>query len=285
VQVNTNLVNSVNSDDLKIPAVILAAGQGKRLMPYTEKLPKPLVTVGGKPILEYVLTHLIDAGIRHFFIVVGYQSDKIEQWIEDEFVRGIYCDYEKRCSKKLGPLGFSYIHQDDINGTGGAALLAEAHVLDNGYNSFFLTYGDILVSTTVYRRIIQEYMLDVQNNVKKDLYLVGNLTEDPSMGAALYYKGDRVVKLIEKPDKSVPKTDLNNAGIYIFNKDIFNRLKITPRSVRGEIELTWPIIEILKQENKVIKLIRMNPNEFWCDVGTVKVLEDLNRNTQWKKLI
>ena len=274
-----------NLDDLKIPAVILAAGQGKRLKPYTENLPKPLVKVGGKPILEYVLTHLIDAGIRHFFIIIGYKSEKIEQWVEEEFVRDIYCTYEHQYGKKLGPLGFSYIHQEDINGTGGAALLAEEHVLDNGYSAFLLAYGDILVSTSVYKRIIQEYLHDIKNNTKKELYLVGNLTEDPSAGGALYYSQDRLTKFIEKPDKSAPKTDLNNAGIYIFNNDIFNRLKFTPRSVRGEIELTWPIIEMLEKENKFIKLIRMTESEFWCDVGTVKVLEDLNQNQQWKNLL
>ena len=264
---NTKLKFSKN---INIPAVILAAGRGNRLRPYTDDVPKPLLKVVGKPILEYVLVNLFKSGIRHFILITGYKAEMIEDWIQNEFLVKIYKDYKKELGCDVGSIAFSFIRQKDINGTGGAALLAERHVIENKYEDFLLTYGDILVEGKIYQRLVDKYL---QNS--HSLYLVGNHTDDPSSGAAIYYNDDLIVDFIEKPEKSAPKTDLNNAGIYIFKKTIFEKLHNTGLSARGEIELTAPVIQMVKN-GLPIGLVKMSDMEFWCDVGTTTVYEELN---------
>ena len=98
------------------------------------------------------------------------------------------------------------------------------------------------MSWSVYERIVDTFQ---KNNL--EWYLVGNPTEDASAGAAIYYHDYWIDNMIEKPPKTAPFTDLNNAGSYIFPPVIFELLENTPLSARGEIELTAPIIDRIHQ--------------------------------------
>lgn len=254
---------------INIPAVILAAGQGKRLRQFTEEVPKVLVEVHGKPLLDYVLLNLIEVGVKQFFIVTGYKADLVEKWIHNRF-----------SSKKFESLNFEFIYQEKINGTGGATLLTEQFIKKKGFNAFFLTYGDLLVSGSVIKRLF-----NIFQHEEHDIFLVGNPTDDPSAGAAIYYEGNTIVDLIEKPISTAPKTDLNNSGIYIFQNTIYDFLEKTKPSIRGEIELTDPIIKILHENNQKIRLIKILEDEFWYDVGTVDSLKKLNNDEFWNSKV
>mgnify|MGYP006282862179 CR=1 FL=1 len=264
---------------INIPAVILAAGQGTRLLPLTADTPKPMIKIHDRPIIEYILRNLIDVGFRHFLIVTGYKSEKIERWIQEEFCMDIYSCFRKKEGENLGALAFSFIRQEDINGTGGAALLTEQHILKNGYSHFFLTYGDILASKTVYEKLIRKYQGE-----DADLYLVANQTDDPSAGAAVYTNDNKIIRFIEKPPKSAPKTNLGNAGIYIFNVKIFNALHNTHKSERGEVELTAPFQPMIESGDN-LSVIKMTDEEFWCDVGNMKRYKELNQSQDWIRKI
>ncbi|MBD3353366.1 MAG: NTP transferase domain-containing protein [Candidatus Lokiarchaeota archaeon] len=269
----------METNKANIPAVILAAGKGTRLRPLTYDHPKPLLYLGNKRILEIILLNLIKAGIRHFLVITGYKGKEIEKWIQEEFVVRIYRDYEKEYNIDIGPLVFSLIRQEDINGTGGAALLVEEHILKNGYEFFLLTYADIVVSSTIYKRLIQSYQ-----QCNNDVFLVANPTDDPSKGAAVYYDSNIVRNIIEKPKLDAPKTDMENSGIYIFSNKIFDRLRETKPSERGEIEITAPVKNMC-DENIPIRLVKMGEDEFWCDVGTLNIYKDLNNNQSWKRKV
>lgn len=264
----------------QLPAIILVAGKGTRLRPYTESIPKPLLELGGHPILEYILTNLIKVGVRYFIFITGYKEDIIRDWIQNVFCVKVFKESDDLfCFKPNATnecIGVSFIHQENVNGTGGAALLAETQIKENGYNDFFLTYGDILVSRSTYQRLI-----DMYSKEEADAYIVGNPTKDPSAGAAVYYDGNKVINFIEKPGLDAPKTDLNNSGVYIFHKDLFERLKNTKPSIRGEIELTQPIIDMV-HEGRNVKVVKVQDEEFWCDVGTVEIYEQLNKDLSWK---
>ncbi|MHA1396037.1 MAG: sugar phosphate nucleotidyltransferase [Promethearchaeota archaeon] len=266
---------------VKLPVVILAAGQGKRLNPYTKDTPKPLLELHGRKILEYIILNLILAGIRYFIIITGFQAAKIENWIKNELCINLFNYCENKINKFSDSIAFSFIRQEKINGTGGAALLAENHVIKNGYSHFLLTYGDILVSGQVYSRLINAYL-----NNSAELYLVGNYAdrEKISQSAAIYYEGDFVKDIVEKPPKDAPITDMNNSGIYIFSKEIFKYLKETGPSVRGEIEITAPI-KLLAKQNRKIRLVKMERDEFWCDIGTPETYNMLKKDKGWLKKI
>jgi NDP-sugar pyrophosphorylase family protein len=245
-----------------LKAVVLVAGKGNRLRPLTEKTPKPLLHAQGTPLLEYILDGLHQTGINEICLIVGYLEEQFRTWVKDVYL----------ASSSRSDIKIDFITQTNINGTGGAVLLAKEWV---GESYVLVTYGDILMSWSVYDR-----MVDLFRKNELSWLLVGNPTEDASAGAAIYYEDTYILDMIEKPPKTAPKTDLNNAGCYIFPSEIFHLLENTHLSPRGEIELTAPIIDRIHQK-KPPYLIKMRNDEFWCDVGTIPVLDKLNQDKSW----
>src|SRR5215470_4318153 len=107
-------------------AIILAAGKGTRMRELTQELPKPMLKVQGKPILEHIIDGLRTTGIGEFCVITGYRADVIENY----FASG----------SRLG-IQISYARQVVQDGTGKAPELAKSFV---GADNFLLTYGDIL---------------------------------------------------------------------------------------------------------------------------------------------
>ena len=105
-------------------AIILCAGLGKRMKPYTDDYQKTMLPFKGKPVLEFIIEGIKRAGIRDFILVVGYRKEQIIDYFQDGRNRGIKIDY---------------IEQKDLNGTGEAVLLCEK-LIDNSV--FFLKWGD-----------------------------------------------------------------------------------------------------------------------------------------------
>src|SRR5512134_1163538 len=117
-------------------AVILAAGKGTRMKDLTNELPKPMLKVHGRPILEHILEGLLAAGIREVFIVTGYRADVIEDYFGDG----------RRWNARV-----VYGRQLVQDGTGKAPELAKDFV---GSDDFLLTYRDILVKPETYPSLI-----------------------------------------------------------------------------------------------------------------------------------
>ncbi|HOL48747.1 MAG TPA: sugar phosphate nucleotidyltransferase, partial [bacterium] len=113
--------------------VILAAGKGTRMKTLTAATPKPMLNVGGKPILEHILIKLKEIGLKEFVIIVGYLSDKIKDYFKDG---------------KEWDIKINYIEQREQNGTGAAVLLAKEYVEKK---EFILTNGDIWITKNDFR--------------------------------------------------------------------------------------------------------------------------------------
>ncbi|MHA2123192.1 MAG: nucleotidyltransferase family protein [Promethearchaeota archaeon] len=239
-------------------AVILCAGFGKRLKPYTDKIPKTMIPVHGKPLLEYIICGLILAGFKEFTIVVGHLKEKIINYFQG--------------GNKWG-IDIEYVEQTEINGTGGALLLCEDMIKNR---NFFLTWGDVLVSYNVYKKVVEIFRTENPNYV-----LVTNYTDDPYKGGAVNCEGKYCIELIEKPVRGKSGYNLNNCGIFIFAKEGFDVLKMLKPSVRGEIELTEAINFGIINHNWKVRVIKMTKDQFRGDFGDIKVYEQLNKDTDW----
>lgn len=257
--------------------VILAAGKGTRLKPYTYYAPKPLLKLHGKPILEYIIDGiLVHTQIKEFCLIIGYKNEMIRQWCNNYYLR--------KLESKGIKASFHFIEQKEINGTGGATLLAENWV--DGEH-FMEVYGDILVFQPIYGRLYRAFASQFQNKQNKTIRyaLVGNYTKDPSAGAAIYVNDqNEIINMIEKPPKEATPTNYNNAGLYMFTPQIFEELKNMGLSPRGEIELTAPIIQQIKSRNPPV-FIGMTQDEFWCDVGTKEAFDSLESDEFLEKKI
>jgi NDP-sugar pyrophosphorylase family protein len=200
-------------------AVILAAGRGTRLGELTNELPKPMLPLQGKPILEHLLDRLRATGIERAFLVTGYRAEVIEQH---------FAGY---------PMEIGLARQTVIDGTARAALLAREFT---GNEPFLLTFGDILAETADYQGLIARL------DGSAEAVLGCKWVEDPYQGAAVYVDGEGVVKqIIEKPPRGTSTTNWNSAGLYVFRPSIYGELAGVPKSPRGEYELTSGVEQLL----------------------------------------
>ncbi len=241
-------------------AIILCAGFGKRLKPYTDEYQKTMIPVHGKPLMEYIVNGLIIAGFKKLIIVVGYLKEQIIDYFQS--------------GNKWG-INIEYVEQIETNGTGGALLLCKDLIKDS---HFFLTWGDILVPYNVYKEVIEIFKKENQ-----DYVLVTNYTDDPYKGGAVDCKGKYCIEVKEKPTKGKSSSNLNNCGIFIFSKKVFDVLIQLKPSVRGEIEITEAINYGILKQNWKVRVIKMDRDQFRGDFGDKNVYELLNKDSNWLK--
>jgi dTDP-glucose pyrophosphorylase len=218
-------------------AVILAAGRGTRMGTITQSIPKPMVPIRGRPMLEHILERLTAAGVARFVIVVGYQREAIEDHFRGTKFRIDFCV------------------QEPVNGTGSAALLARPYVADA---PFLLTFGDILCDPQEYTHAMER--LDGET----EAVLAVKAVADPWQGAAVYSDNEIVTRIIEKPPKGTSTTHWNSAGFYCFRPRIFDYLAELEPSIRNEYELT-SALDAMLADGRRLKISAIEGE--WRDVG------------------
>jgi len=193
--------------------VILAAGEGKRMHPLTFTRPKVMLPIANKPILEWNLINAIEAGIKDFIIIVGYKS---------EMVRNYFGNGQR------WNVNIEYVNQGRAMGTAHAIGVVKKFV-----DSFIVLSGDTIFGKQDIENIIQ-------NENSMGLIKIDN-AEDYGI---VEIDGNRIVKIYEKMQR--PFTNVINAGIYHFNKIIFDFIEKTKKSPRGEYEITDSINMMVK---------------------------------------
>ncbi|MFC1538268.1 NDP-sugar synthase [Candidatus Latescibacterota bacterium] len=233
-------------------AVILAAGKGTRMNNITKTIPKPMVQVKGKPMLEHIIELIKTAGITELGIVVGYKKNIVTDYFGDGSDFGV---------------SITYIEQTEQNGTGAALNLAKDFA--SGEPVFF-TFGDVMTTKDNYQA-----MVDFYETSGCDVVLGLNTVDDPYRGGAVYLDENKtVVKIIEKPPKGTSTTNLNNAGLMVLSADIFDYTARLTLSPRGEYELT-DVFNMLEVDGRSIKGYELSG--YWKDVGTPEDLEKINK--------
>ena len=232
-------------------AVLLAAGEGVRLLPITATRPKHLIKVGGKPILQFCLEAVKKTGIDEAIIVTHYMGDAIRSYFGD--------------GEKLG-VKLSYVEQTAVLGTGNAASVAEPYV----DGDFVLIYGDLLFGIDAVKTVLSQFKSG------KTAAVMGVVPVDKpeSYGIIEQDAEGRVKRIVEKPAAGKAPSNLANAGIYVFSNDVFGKIKQTKASIRGEWELT-DAITMLASEGKTVLAAQLAKDD-WFDVGRPWDLLDAN---------
>lgn len=201
------IVNILNFEKLKsylpLDAVIMAGGKGKRLGSLTENIPKPLLRVGDKPIIEHNINRLIEFGIDDFWISVHYLGEKIEDYLR------IYKEKE---------IEINFIYEDKPLGTIGAIkkietlkhkylLISNSDILTNlDYEDFFLDFldkeADLSVLSVPYKVDIPYAVLETSNG------LIHDFKEKPSY---TYYSNGGIYIMKNEMLKHIPENDFYNA--------------------------------------------------------------------------
>jgi dTDP-glucose pyrophosphorylase len=231
-------------------AVVLAAGRGTRMRELTAEVPKPMIEVRGKPVLQHIIEGLRDAGIRQFLVVVGYRADAVRNFFGDGSRHNI---------------AIQYATQTVQDGTGRVVDLARDFV---GDFPFILSYGDILVDAVNYKRVA-----DLPHNV--EAVVTVTCGEDLSKGGAVFVNERmELVDLREKAKPGQATSPWYNAGIYAFRPSIFDFTAKLKPSPRGEFELTDAIRD-LAQSGRTVQALALTGE--WADVRDPEILARLNQ--------
>ena len=214
-------------------AIILSGGLGTRLRPFTEVIPKPLLPIGEKAVLEIQIEHLKNNGFDHIFLATNYKSEYIENFFGNGSKYGVKLSISKE-EKPLGTAGPVKLLQNQLNN-----------------EPFLVMNGDIL-TLLPYRKLYEfacskETLLTIAT---KDIYT-------PFQFGNIHTEGDFVTGIEEKPN--IKTTIL--AGIYIFKPEILNL--IPDNTMYGMDKL---IIDMLERR---LPISHYPIQEYWLDIGQV----------------
>jgi dTDP-glucose pyrophosphorylase len=230
-------------------AVLLAAGRGTRMRNLTEALPKPMLEVRGKPVLQHIVDGLRAHGLTNLLVVVGWRAEMVKDFFGDGSNFGVRIQYESQTVQ---------------DGTGRVVALARDFV---GTDPFLLSYGDILVAPQNYQRICHA-LADAEAviSVKR--------SDDVSQGGAVFVNDKfELTDLREKPKPGEPTSPWYNAGIYAFRPSIFDFIAKLEPSPRGEYELT-DAVRSLALAGKKVQALEIAGD--WADVRDPEILARLN---------
>ncbi len=217
-------------------AFLLAAGEGTRMRPLTSNRPKPLLPVAGKPFLEHALERLKTSGIDSATILIGWRGRRLMEY----FGHG----------ESLG-LALDYAEQEVLEGTGAAVALAEGHV----GSRFLCMNGDVIFHEGDLGDMVREH------GSSGTTVVAISKVERPELFGSVRMDEDRLTGIEEKPSSAT--SPWVNAGMYLLNDSIFELIRKTPKSPRGEYEITDTLKLLLEKEDVLVHRLK-GP---WLDVG------------------
>lgn len=216
-------------------AVILAAGQGKRLHPITISRTKAMAPIVGKPIIERVMDTLILSGIRDFTLVTSPEDYEIQHY----FTAVSSIDAEVKMVIQPEPLGMGH-----------ALLQAVPQIRGD----FILSACDNLVGESDIRRMLETWKNEKPNAVLSTLKV--NPPDIVRMGI-VELNGNLITRIVEKPSLEEAPSNIGSVPLYIFNQDFIKYLSQIHRSPRGEFELQ-DAIQALIENDGLVRAVEIN---------------------------
>jgi NDP-sugar pyrophosphorylase family protein len=213
---------------MTIKAVVLAAGEGKRLRPFTETMPKVMLPVANKPLLEYVFDATRKSGIDEIIVVVGYKKEVIMEYFKD------YKDVK-----------ITYVMQDKQLGTAHALLQAKKHIKDQ----FIVLAGDNIIDPESIAKLMKD---------KSEYSLLIKEHPHPSKYGVVFVENRNIRRIVEKPKEDVGK--YISTGIYKLPRSVFTDIE---RCHSEGVHALSTVIQVLVDKGKNINTL---PAKSWMDV-------------------
>ena len=220
--------------------VILAAGKGSRLYPITHLIPKPLLPLANRPTIFYAFDRLKEMGVTDICVVVGENEAQMRDALGDGASQGVR---------------LTFVKQEEPKGLAHAVGFAQDFV---GDDSFVLYLGD-----AIYGSGFADHARRFQESGCANLNIVKPV-DDPRRFGVANVEGDRIVKLVEKPQN--PESNLAMAGMYFFGPRLWSVLPDLQPSGRGEYEITDAIQMLIDRGETVLAGVY---DGVWFDTGTL----------------
>jgi len=232
-----------------VKALVLSGGSGVRLRPISHSMPKQLIPVANRPVLEYVIDDLRKLGVTEIALVVGAWAAQFQRELGDGSRLGVH---------------LTYLRQDQPLGLAHAVRLARTFL---GDDDFVMYLGDNVLREGV-AEIAQEF-----RRIRPAAQLVVHKVADPrAYGVAELDAYGAVIRLVEKPER--PRSDLAVVGVYFFTAAIHEAVAAIAPSARGELEIT-DAVQWLVDAGAPVRAREYGG--FWRDVGEIEHVLDCNR--------
>ena len=230
-------------------AILLAAGRGKRQRPYTDVTPKPLLTVNGRPTLDFVLRAVAKAGVERICIITNHLEEKIFEYVGD--------------GSKWN-LSASFAHQSELRGNGDALTsVPQSWIQDE----------PMMVVATDYILKEDSLLELVQAQVKYQADIVMSLKECPIEELTVRSSVDmdsnwRVKRIIEKPKREEILSPYAASIMFILPPQIWEYLPKVKPSERGEIEMQSAIDRMIQDGFEAVGVLQPAPEEWKKEFAT-----------------
>ena len=229
---------------LGVPVVINAGGKGTRLEPYTKILPKPLIPIGDKPIIEHIMGRFIDYGCSEFHIIVNYKKELLKAYF----------------SESDNKYDISWYNEDKPLGTGGGLCYLKGKL----NKTFFFTNCDNLLLSN-YESMLRFHCEN--NNVITMVCAYKNIKIP--YGVIEMGKNGAIDSMKEKPEISF----LTNTGIYIVEPSVLD-------DIEDNVEIGFPdIIQAQREKGKKVAIYPVSEKE-WMDMGQLDELEKMRKRIE-----
>ena len=231
LRINKNIKKKKNLQNIN--AVIMAGGLGTRMAPFTEVLPKALVPIKGKPIINRIIDNFLDYGLKNLWLTINFKGQLLKSYLnETKYKKNIYYYEEK---KQLGTVGALKFIKNKLS------------------QNFILTNCDTIIKTD-YSKLIAFHLKN-----KFDITIVASFKNfDIPYGVCKLDNKNNFIKLEEKPNIQM----LINSGMYVVNSNIINFIP------SGRFDMNNLLLK-LKSASKKIGVYPVS-DESWIDVGNWK---------------
>lgn len=226
VEVHGNIGKSVARENT---VVIMAGGKGLRLRPLTEETPKPLLHVGGKPILQHIIDNLRDEGFSDIILAINYLGEQIESYFKDGSRFGV---------------SIRYLKEDKALGTAGALSLLQEPIS----SPVVVMNGDLVLAASIGTMV--DYHLE-----KHATITVGAKVFETTIPFGVLSTQELVIDGIE--EKPIHR-DLVNAGVYVLNSEVFESLSVDQFA---------DMPELIRDNVGGKKVFAFPIHETWADLG------------------
>ncbi len=214
----------------KEKVIIMAGGKGTRLDPFTKILPKPMIPLGDKPIIEVIMDKFHEQGFSHFLVSLGYKAEIVKMYFSETNNR---------------PYQLEFVLETEPLGTAGALAL-----LKNKIDGTFLVINCDVILEPNYSDLLEQHYIQ-----KNDMTIVGSIKEFPIPYGVLKTEGQDLLKVDEKPNFHL----LVNTGLYVVEQKVINLIK------DDEFLNMTDLIQSVKENNGKVGVYPYHGN--WFDVG------------------
>ncbi len=221
-----------------IPVVIMAGGKGKRLRPITNKIPKPMIKIGNKPIIEIIINKLKKQSFKNIFVSVNYQKDVIKNYFR---------------KNKISDMNINFIEESKSLGTLGSLSLF--------YKKYNFKGPLLVLNSDLYTNFNFRELIDYHTKSKSKFTVVVRQYEVNIPYGLMEIKKNKIVNIFEKP---VINNHVNS-GIYVIDNQLKKYFKTAKKLDANEF-----INKIIKSKYSI------NPffmHEFWLDIGNYEDLD------------